>query len=42
VEAVRGYISNQREHHKIRSFQEEFLAFLKKNKITADEQYLWD
>jgi REP element-mobilizing transposase RayT len=42
VEAVRDYISNQREHHTIRSFQEEFLAFLKKNKITVDEQYLWD
>jgi putative transposase len=40
--AVRDYISNQAEHHKVRSFQEEFLAFLKKNKITVDERYLWD
>jgi hypothetical protein len=42
VSAVRDYISRQLEHHKIRSFQEEFLAFLKKNKITVDERYLWD
>jgi putative transposase len=25
--AVRDYISNQQEHHKVRSFQDEFLAF---------------
>jgi putative transposase len=42
VEAVRNYISNQQEHHKERSFQEEVLAFLKKNGITVDERYLWD
>ncbi len=40
--AVREYISNQQEHHKTRSFQEEFLAFIKKNKIAVDERYLWD
>lgn len=39
--SVRDYISNQREHHKKRSFQEEFLSFLRKNKITVDERYLW-
>jgi hypothetical protein len=39
--AVRDYISNQQEHHRKRSFQEEFLAFLKKNGITVDERYLW-
>lgn len=40
--AVRDYISNQREHHRARSFQDEFMAFLKKNGITADEKCLWD
>jgi len=30
VAAVREYISNQREHHKKRSFQEEFLSLLRK------------
>jgi putative transposase len=42
VEAVRGYISNQQEHHKVRSFHEEFLAFLKKSGTRVDEQCLWD
>ena len=40
--AVRDYIASQQEHHKVRSFQEEFLAFLKKNGVTVDERYLWD
>ena len=40
--AVRAYISNQQKHHRKRSFQEEFVAFLKKNGITVDERYLWD
>jgi REP element-mobilizing transposase RayT len=40
--AVRDYIANQPEHHKKRSFREEFLVFLKKNGITVDERYLWD
>jgi putative transposase len=39
--AVRDYISNQQEHHRARSFQEEFMAFLKKNGIAVDERYLW-
>ena len=40
--AVRDYISHQKEHHKKQSFQEEFRAFLRKNKIPFDERYLWD
>jgi len=41
VDGVRDYISRQREHHKKRSFQEEFLIFLRKNKIAIDARYLW-
>jgi putative transposase len=41
VAAVRAYISKQQEHHRVRSFQEEFLVFLKKNGISVDERYLW-
>jgi putative transposase len=41
MNAVQKYISNQQEHHKVRSFQEEFLAFLKKNRITVEERFLW-
>jgi REP-associated tyrosine transposase len=42
VSSVRDYITKQQEHHRVRSFQEEFLVFLKKNGITVDERYLWD
>ena len=41
MNAVRDYISHQWEHHKRRSFQEEFLTFLRKNKIAIDDRYLW-
>ena len=36
VEAVTEYIHNQPEHHKKRTFEEEFLALLKKHGIAAD------
>ena len=36
------YIKNQQEHHRKMTFQEEFLALLKKHRIEYDERYLWD
>ena len=42
VEEVRRYIEQQEEHHRVRSFQEEFLAFLKRHEMEHDERYLWD
>jgi putative transposase len=42
VEAVTKYIADQEEHHKKQSFQEEFVAFLKKNNVEYDERYIWD
>lgn len=42
VEVVIDYISKQAEHHKHRTFQDEYLAFLKKYKIEYDEKFLWD
>jgi REP element-mobilizing transposase RayT len=39
---VMEYIRNQTEHHRNRSFQEEYLEFLKKHEIEYDERYLWD
>jgi putative transposase len=42
LEAITNYIRNQEEHHKKRSFQEEFLMLLKKHGIEIDERYLWD
>jgi REP-associated tyrosine transposase len=41
VAAVKRYIAEQEEHHKKHSFQEEFLAFLKKNHVEYDERYIW-
>ncbi len=37
-----AYIENQEEHHRHKSFQEEYLAFLKRHEIDYDEKYLWD
>jgi putative transposase len=40
AEAVIKYIFEQPIHHRRRSFQEEFVAFLKKNGIEYDERYV--
>jgi putative transposase len=42
VEAVRRYIADQKDHHRTRSFQEEFRRFLTKYGIAFDERYVWD
>ena len=42
VTAVRDYIANQAEHHRVKSFQEEYLAFLTKHGVAFDERYVWD
>ncbi|MFZ0292365.1 MAG: IS200/IS605 family transposase [Candidatus Sulfotelmatobacter sp.] len=42
VPAVSRYIATQEEHHKKRTFQQEYVAFLKRNKIPYDERYIWD
>ena len=41
IQTVFAYIENQEFHHKNRSFQEEFITFLKKHQISYDEQYIW-
>jgi putative transposase len=42
VDVVSTYIANQKEHHRKKTFQEEFRAFLKKYKVQYDERYVWD
>ncbi|MEC5158543.1 IS200/IS605 family transposase [Chryseobacterium sp. MP_3.2] len=42
IEVVKNYITNQKEHHKMKSFEEEFLAFIKKYDVEYDERYIWD
>jgi len=41
VPDVVRYIQNQREHHRVRTFQEEYLEFLVANGIDYDERYVW-
>jgi REP element-mobilizing transposase RayT len=36
------YIEKQKEHHKKKTYKEEFLEFLKKYGVEYDERYLWD
>jgi REP element-mobilizing transposase RayT len=40
--AVVKYIDDQEEHHRTRTFQEEYRALLTKYGIEFDERYLWD
>jgi putative transposase len=42
LESLRAYIDDQEEHHKVRTFQEEFRMFLKKYGVEYDEAYVWD
>jgi len=41
VATVRSYIEAQEEHHRRKSFQEEYREFLEKHNILFDERYLW-
>ena len=42
INIVKKYISKQEEHHKKKTFQDEYCAFLKKYEIKYDERYIWD
>jgi REP element-mobilizing transposase RayT len=37
-----AYVRNQEEHHRTRSYQEEFRAMLERYGVPYDEQYVWD
>ncbi len=41
IDTVYQYILNQEQHHKKRTFQEEYLEFLDKFEIEHDEKYLF-
>jgi len=40
-EHVRDYIARQEEHHKQRTFQEEYVEFLQRCGVDYDGRYLW-
>lgn len=42
IESVRHYIRNQREHHRVKTFEEEYIAFLKLHNIEFDHKYLFE
>jgi REP element-mobilizing transposase RayT len=42
VSDVKRYISNQEEHHRRTTFQDEFRALLRRYEIEFHERYVWD
>jgi putative transposase len=42
LDAVLQYIDAQQEHHRTRTFQEEYRDFLRKHGIDFDERYVWE
>jgi len=42
IEALKKYIADQKEHHRKKTFQQEYIEFLKKYNIEYDERYVWD
>lgn len=41
IEDTIAYIGSQAEHHRNRTFEEEFIAILRKHGIEYDERYVW-
>jgi len=40
--ALEKYIINQREHHRVTTFEDEYRTLLKKYGVAFDERYVWD
>jgi len=36
-----AYINSQKEHHRVKTFEDEFVAILKKHGIEYDEKHVW-
>ena len=41
-EQAEEYVRKQEEHHRSKTFQQEFRAFLERYGVAYDEQYVWD
>jgi REP element-mobilizing transposase RayT len=39
---MQHYVNHQTEHHRQKSFAEEFLRLLKEHEVNYDERYLWE
>ena len=42
IKRVYNYILNQQEHHRSKTFKEEYIGFLKKFEVGFDEKYLFE
>jgi putative transposase len=42
LDTVIAYIDNQEEHHRTKTFQDEYRNFLRQYGIEFDERYVWD
>ena len=42
LEKVVEYVRRQEEHHRRRTFQDEFRELCHKHRVAIDEQYVWD
>ena len=42
VPTVTSYILHQEEHHRVQSFQHEFVELLDRHEVEYEERYLWD
>jgi REP element-mobilizing transposase RayT len=42
IDIVYKYILNQKDHHKKKSFKDEYLEFFKKSGVDYDEKYLFE
>ena len=42
LDAVLEYIRAQQEHHRTRTFQEEYRELLRRHGVDFDERYVWD
>ena len=41
LEKVRNYVLHQPEHHRVKTFQEEYVEMLKRGMVEYDDRYLW-
>lgn len=42
LESVLQYVETQQDHHRTRTFQEEYRELLRKHSVDFDERYVWD
>lgn len=41
IESARAYVLTQEAHHRTKTFQEEYLEFLKRRMVEFEEKWLW-